>query len=390
MNNKSGQAWYVKYTVILTGLILTIFAMIMAKSLLVPLLFAFLLSILLSPICNKLEKLRIPRIFSVIVTILSSFLILGGLIFLFYNQLTSFAEDIDLIENRLQELLVSFNVFLENWLGIDTAFDVESLKQSMFDFVRANISALTTGIAGAASVLTAAFLVPIYVFLILLFRDFLNEFALKLFASDEKAERQTVSEIFGSIKSVVQYYISGVTIVILILAVLYSVILMVIGVKHALFFGVFAALLNIIPFIGPIFGSVFPILFSLLTMDSLLYPALILVSFYVVQMAEGNLLTPMIVGNQVSMNAFAAIILLFAGAQIWGLAGMILFIPLGAMAKIVFDEVDSLKPFGFLIGKIPDSTNRKEGPLAKKIKEMAKKTDGDDSHHEEGKNDEPL
>lgn len=383
MNNKTDQAWYVKYTVILTGLILTVFAMIMAKSLLVPLLFALLLSILLTPVCNKLEKYRIPRVFSVIITILSSFLILGGLIFLFYNQLTAFAEDIGLVENRLQELLVSFNAFLESWFGIDTAFDVESLKQSLFDFIRANISSLTTGIAGAASVLTAAFLVPIYVFLILLFRDFLNEFLLKLFASDQNSETQTVSDIISGIKNVVQYYISGVTIVILILAVLYSAILMIIGVKHALFFGVFAALLNIIPFIGPIFGSVFPILFSLLTMDSLLYPVLILVSFYVVQILEGNLLTPMIVGNQVSMNAFVAIILLFAGAQVWGLAGMILFIPLGAMAKIVFDEVDSLKPFGFLIGKVPDSMNWQKGPLAKKMREMTKKSDADELQEDE-------
>ena len=379
MNNKAEQAWYVKYTVILTGLVLTVFAMIVAKPLLVPLLFAILLSILLSPVCTKLENFKIPRLFSVIITILVSFLIIGGLIFLFYNQLTAFAEDIELVESRLQELLISFNAFLENWFGIDTAFDIESLKESLFAFVRANISALTTGIAGAASVLTAAFLVPIYVFLILLLRDFLHEFVLKLFASDKKPERQTVGDIIDGIKNVVQYYISGVTIVILILAVLYSAILMIIGVKHAVFFGVFAAFLNIIPFIGPIFGSVFPILFSLLTMDSLIYPLLILVSFYVVQMVEGNLLTPMIVGNQVSMNAFVAIILLFAGAQIWGLAGMILFIPLGAMAKIVFDEVDSLKPFGFLFGKVPDSMNRKKGPIAKKMSEMTKNSGGSET-----------
>lgn len=378
MYSNADQAWYVKYTVILTGLILTVFAMIVAKPLLVPLLFAILLSILLSPVCTKLENFKIPRLFSVIITILAGFLIIGGLIFLFYNQLTAFADDIDLVENRLQELLISFNAFLENWFGIDTAFDVESLKQSLFAFIRGNVSALTTGIAGAASVLTAAFLVPIYVFLILLYRDFLHEFVLKLFASVEKSERQTVGNIISGIKNVVQYYISGVTIVILILAVLYSAILMIIGVKHALFFGVFAAFLNIIPFIGPIFGSVFPILFSLLTMDSLIYPFLILVSFYVVQMVEGNLLTPMIVGKQVSMNALVAIILLFAGAQIWGLAGMILFIPLGAMAKIVFDEVDSLKPFGFLIGQVPDSMNRKKGPIAKKMREMTKKSSGNE------------
>src|SRR6056297_1409196 len=132
MNNKAEQAWYVKYTVILTGLVLTVFAMIIAKPLLVPLLFAILLSILLSPVCTKLENFKIPRLFSVIITILVSFLIIGGLIFLFYNQLTAFAEDIELVESRLQELLISFNAFLENWFGIDTAFDIESLKESLF------------------------------------------------------------------------------------------------------------------------------------------------------------------------------------------------------------------------------------------------------------------
>lgn len=374
------QAWYVKYTVTLTGLILTVFVMIMAKSILIPLLFALLLSILLSPVCTKLESFKIPRVFSVIITILISFLMLGGLIFLFYSQLTAFAEDIDLVEKRIRELIAGFNSFLDTWFGMSTIIEVESLEQSLFDVLRSNISALTSGIAGAASILTATFLVPIYVFLILLFRDFLNEFILKIFASNDKSDRQSIRDIIGKIKNVVQYYISGVTIVILILAVLNSAILMIIGIKHAIFFGVFAALLNIIPFLGPIIGSIFPILFSLLTMDSLIYPVLILFSFYVIQMIEGNLLTPMIVGSQVSMNALVAIILLFTGAQIWGLAGMILFIPLGAMAKVIFDEIDSLKPFGFLMGKVPDSLNKKRGPIAKKIRNITQKSATEDEN----------
>jgi predicted PurR-regulated permease PerM len=366
------KKWYIDYTYILAGLILTIYAMIVAKTILLPLLFAIFFSILLSPFCGWLENYKVPRILAALIAILTGFLVLAGLGFLFYTQLSAFVDDIDMVQRRLEELIEGAESFLIAWFGIDEFVELGSIEDALVEFIRENTAALTRGIAGAAAVITATFLVPIYMFLLLIFRDFLQEFLLQVFGRKDQHRLQKVKTIIEKVKLVVQHYITGIIIVIAILAVINSTMLLLVGVDHAIFFGVFAAMLNVIPFIGPIFGSILPVLYAILTMDSLIYPAIILVSFYIIQLFESNLFTPVIVGSQVSLNALVTLLLLFIGAQIWGLAGMILFIPMGAILKVVFDEIEAMKPYGFIMGRVPSEMHTRKGPLARKISEISK------------------
>lgn len=363
--------WYVKYTIILIGAILTVFAMIEANSILQPLLFAFFFSILLSPVCSRLERYKVPRPVAAFIAIFLGVLVLLGVGFFLYTQLTAFAGDIDIFRQRFDEILESTQAFLSTRFGIDEFIDLDQVRASVLSFFSENTDTLLRRVADAASLFTSVFLVPVFMFLILIFRDFLKEFVLKAFGQKSVKDYKKVETIINKVKVVVQGYIAGILIVIFILAVLNSIMLLIIGVEHALFFGVFAAMLNVIPFIGPMIGSILPVLYALFTMDSLFYPLIILFGFYVIQLFESNLFTPVIVGSKVSMNALAALLLLFIGAQIWGLVGMILFIPLGAMMKVVFDEVDSLKPYGFVMGKVPKEPSR-EGKLAKKISDISK------------------
>ncbi|MDX1590703.1 MAG: AI-2E family transporter [Balneolaceae bacterium] len=365
--------WYVKYTYGLAGLILTIYSMIMAKSILLPILFALFLSILIAPISSALEKRGIPRFLSAFIAILAGILVLLLIGFFFYKQMTAFAADADMFTERLQELLSSVESLIASTFSINTELNLDMLVSATVQYVRENASSLTRGISEAASLVTAVFLVPVYMFLILILRDLLINFLEQAFAGGNPERKRKVHRIIQKVKTLVQKYITGVLTVIVILAILYSTMLMIIGLEHAIFFGVFAATLNIIPFIGPLMGSILPILYSIITMDSFIFPLIILGGFYVVQILEGNLFTPLIVGSQVSMNALATLVLLFVGAQIWGLAGMILFIPLGAIFKIICDEVDSLKPYGYLLGSDNTHKTGKKRGLSKKIHDLSQK-----------------
>ncbi len=367
------QQWYVRYTFILAAIVLTVYVMIVAKQILVPLLFAIFLSVLLSPVCNRLERIRVPRFLAALIAILAAVGILSVLLFFLYNQLSAFTQDIDLIQQRIEELIEDMEGFLATWFAMDQFIEFDTIEDAVVDFIRENTAALTRGLAGAATLITGLFLVPIYMFLLLIFRDFLQEFLLQAFGGKSDERLHKVKTIIGRVKGVVQYYISGILIVIAILAVINSTMLWIVGVNHAIFFGTFAAMLNVIPFLGPIFGSILPALYALLTMDSLIYPVIILAAFYVIQLFESNLFTPVIVGGKVSLNALVSLLLLFIGAQIWGLAGMILFIPLGAMLKVVFDEIESLKPYGFLMGRVPAVMQSRRGPLAKRIQKISEK-----------------
>ncbi len=367
------QKWYVKYTYFLAALILTVYAMIMAKTILLPLLFALFFSILLSPICRWLENYKVPRILSSLAAIIVGLLFLAGIGFFFYNQMAAFARDADMFVERLEELIESFDVFLATWFGVEGEINLDRVVSEIIDFIRENTASLTRGITGAASTITAVFLVPVYMYLILLFRDLLKTFVLKAFGKGISGNEEKVRVIINKVKTLVQRYIAGLLMVIAILAVLNSIMLTVIGVDHAIFFGVFAAMLNVIPFVGPIMGSILPILYSLITMDSLIYPLIILLGFYIIQLFESNLFTPTIVGSQVSMNALATLLLIFIGAQIWGLAGMILFIPLGAIIKVICDEVDSLNHFGYLLGRETGDKSEERSAIAKKVSELRRK-----------------
>lgn len=368
----SETKWYVKYVYGLAAAVLTVYVMVVAKSVIVPLTFSIFFAILLLPVSQWIERYKIPRVFSSFSAILFGIVLSSGILFFFYSQMTNFAQDADMFVERLNEMLASANQFLGNYFAIET-IRLDQVAQTLINFIRENVGSITQQIGGAASTLTSLLLVPIFVFLILLLRDILKNFLLKTFGQGDSGQEKQVKTIILNVKTTVQNYITGVLIVMGILAVLYSILLTVIGVDHAIFFGVFAGMMNVIPFIGPLFGSILPILYALITMDSLFYPLIILLGSYVIQLFEGNLITPMIVGSQVSMNALVTLLFLVVGAQVWGLAGMILFIPMGAILKVICDEVDQLNHYGYVMGRITEDKSEERSILAKKVREFSKK-----------------
>lgn len=368
----SETKWYVKYVYGLAAAVLTVYVMVVAKPVIVPLLFSIFFAILLLPVSQWLERFKIPRVLSSFGAILFGIILFSSILFFFYSQMNDFAQDADMFVERLNEMLASVNQFLGDYFAIET-IRLDQIADTLINFVRDNVGSITQQIGGAASTLTSVLLVPIFVFLMLLIRDILKNFLMKAFGQGDSNQEKKVTTITANVKSTIQNYLTGVLIVIGILSVLYSILLTVIGVDHAIFFGVFAGMMNIIPFIGPLMGSIIPILYALITMDSLLYPLIILLGFYVIQLFEGNLITPVIVGSQVSMNALVTLLLLVVGAQIWGLAGMILFIPIGAIVKVICDEIDELNHYGYVMGRTTEDKSEELSILAKKVRQLSKK-----------------
>ncbi len=358
-------AFYVKFVIILLGLILIVVIMREAKSILVPLLISGLLAILVSPLTSWLEKWRFPKALATGISLILLLAVLGGMVFFFYNQIIRFTNDFGMLENRMRHYFDLLNSFLENNIEGAVPLSADNIQDTIFSYLYSNASSLTQGLMATASTLTVVFLMPVYIFLFLYFRRFLIEFLLMSF--DERFKPK-VQKVIHKVKLVVQNYITGMFWVICILAVLNSIALYSLGIKHAFLFAAFAALLNVIPFLGPFIGAILPITYALLTKDSLWYTFGVFLAFYVIQLMESNLFTPKIVGGKVSMNPLMTIIALFVGNFIWGLAGMILFIPGMAILKVIFDEVEGMEAYGFLLGDTGASqkkTNR--GSLKEQI-----------------------
>lgn len=340
---------YFKYTVILLGLLLLVWFLQTFKSILMPLAFGILFSLLLLPLTRDLEKWRIPRALAIFFSIIIVVVVLGLVIWFLTSQLVSLTSELDAISKNIDVLVERVQQFLFDQFGIQPSERgdlmrnaIGNLRELATSFVGSTISMTT----GALTVLT---IVPIFVFCFLYYRDHLQQFMFKFVAKDR---RSGMIQTITNIQVVVQSYISGLMIVIVIVSLLNSAGLLLLGVEYAIFFGVFASILTVIPYIGILIGAMLPALFTLAATGNLFDALLVVMVFSFVQFLEGNFITPFVVGSKVSINPFAAILALLIGGEIWGAAGMIISIPAIATIKILFDAYPPLEPFGFLLADL--------------------------------------
>jgi predicted PurR-regulated permease PerM len=171
-------------------------------------------------------------------------------------------------------------------------------------------------------------------------------------------------------------YLNGLIKVILIVGILNTIGLLILGIDNAVFFGFFAAILILVPYIGVLIGALLPAILALATKDSAWYAFGVIAIFGFIQFIEGNFITPKITGSKVSINAFIALSSLILFAMLWGIAGMILALPITATLKVIFDNTPGYEAYGFLIGEPVDkqleSTRRFRLKKWKKIRKKKK------------------
>jgi predicted PurR-regulated permease PerM len=321
--------------------------MYFAAGILIPIAFGALFALLLYPLCKFFEDNGFHRIFAITLTLLVVILFITGLVVLLSRQIAGFIEVLPNIADRIERKLEDLQWFL--FKNFNIQFDAKDglLKSSASKFMDSGVVLLQGTISTFGVIFNILGLVPVYVFLLLLYRTSFRDFI--LFVSPVERHR-TLSRVIQQIQRVVQNYVIGLFTVMAIIAVMNSAALFIIGVDYAIFFGFFAAFLMIIPYIGLIIGSLLPAVFCLLTHDSPWDAVAVIGAMGFIQFLEGNFITPRITGNKVQVNALAAIIALVVGGALWGTAGLIIFMPFVAILKVIFDNVDFLKPYGVLLG----------------------------------------
>lgn len=348
--------FYAKAALVLIAIYLLIAGIIIIRSLLVPMALAALITTLLLPLSNFFEKKGVSRFFSSLMSVVLAIVVLIAIVFFIYSQMLGFIKDLPEIGNKLSASFSSLEAFVNQKTPLEVNLQIESLKKTGIDFIQNNTKSLTQFLLTIVGGIFIFFLLPVYTFMFLFYRDFLLEFVIKLF---EKNKSDYVRKMIMKIQIVSQKYVNGLFIVACILSVINAIVLSILGIEHALFFAVFAGFLNVIPYLGPMIGSLLPITFAFVTKDPVWYSFAIMVYFYIIQSLETYFITPAVVGKNVNINPLVIIIALIVGYSIWGIVGMVLVIPTVAILKIVFDEIEQLQPFGFLIGGVPKVTSNK-------------------------------
>lgn len=336
---------YVKAVYVLLLIALIIFALIAGRSILLPLVLSSYIAMLLTPFCNWMESYRLPRVLSSFIALLTSLLFIGALIFFIITQLAKFGNDLDNIGDSINTYMIQLDSIIVEKTGIETQLDRGLDKELLMNILQDNNGDITTILLGTVGSLTNIILLPIFLFFLLLYRERITIFILKLFRSHKKDELMVK---IVELRCIIKSYIIGMLKVMAVLAVLNTTALLIIGVKHAVFFGCLAAMLNIIPFVGPFIAATLPILYSIFTMDGLIYPLAILVTFTVIQTFETHVFTPNLVGRNVNLNPLVIILGLLIGFSIWGPVGMILIVPTLAIVSQIFKLSPDTKPYTYL------------------------------------------
>ena len=347
---------YLKALAVLALLTVVIFVLIVGKSILIPLAMGAFFAALFTPLCLYLEKIKFSRILSCIVSLLCMIGLVFGLLSFIVSNLISFSKDFANVSIRISSLIEQVDQFTSTKLGFQQKLADELDPNALLALVNENSGSISKFAINAIGSLSSLVLIPVFMFFFLLYRDHLVQVIISMY---QDTEPELVKTQIIRLRKVVLNYISGVGKVMVILALLNITAYTLIGVDHAIFFGLIGAILNIIPYVGPFIGALLPMSYAFLTMNNLLSPLLILGAYQAIQLLEGNILTPKIVGSQVNLNAFITFLGLLLGASIWGVAGMILIIPMLAILREIFDLSSSTKPFALLLGEEPKTIKSK-------------------------------
>jgi predicted PurR-regulated permease PerM len=346
MNTLQRFPFYVKASLLLTGLYVFISMLSIARDIILPLIYATILAILVSPVINFLVKKKINRVIAIASVLIIAILIVAVFITLLISQVSRLSEALPQLTEKFQELLGQTVTWASGYFNISeqkiNAW-VSSSKAWLINSSSANIGITLTSIGG---VLVAAFLIPVYIFMILFYQPHLVSFIRKLFGT---SNNNKVSEVFSESKTIIQSYLVGLFAELIIVAVLNSVGLVILGIDYAILLGIIGALLNIIPYIGGIIAVALFMVIALVT-KSPVYVLYVFILYTVIQFIDNNYIVPKIIGSKVKLNALVSLIGVIAGAALWGISGMFLSIPLIAIFKVVFDRIEALKPWGFMLG----------------------------------------
>jgi predicted PurR-regulated permease PerM len=348
--------------VMVIGLIIG-YILVIAKEILMPLTFAILFSFMLKPLCDLFEKWTKHRVFSIFLTFLVVTIPVIGILMLFSFQSVDVFQDIPAISEKVEAGINKIFRWSNRTFGLSKTEGKEWLSENSPSVVQAPIAFIAKGLSSSTALIANLGLIGLYTFFFLLYRTSVKYFLLIQF--DEKI-RHRIRDLFRNIQKVGRQYLFGLSAVILILGFANSIGLMLIGIDYAFFWGFLGAFLAIIPYIGTFIGGLLPFTYALATTDSLWQPASIILLYGVIQAVEGNLITPNVVGNSVKINPFAALFSLIIGGSIWGLGGLILALPVVAIHKVIFSQIDALKPLSLLLS---DDVYERKGEFFEKYDE---------------------
>lgn len=326
--------------------------------LLIPVCYGLLIAMVLYPVCKWLERHHWPRSAAIAAGLLIVIIIFLIIISLLGIEINVLRHELPQLLNKTKPSLLQLQHWMESSLGISVTAQNKWWQQLLQNFTNNTGSILQSTVSATAGGLFTVFLTPVYAALFLYNREVFIQFLTKLTGSKYRQQLQAILT-----ETILTYFhfIKGMLLVYLIVGVLNSIGLLALGIPHAILFGMLTAIMTIIPYVGIFISALLPISIAWITKDSLWYPIGVVAVFTFVQYLEANIIFPKVVATQLKVSTWATLIAIVAGGIIWGVSGMILFIPFIGILKIVTEHIPEWEAFTILLGRTTTKKDKNNG-----------------------------
>lgn len=345
MTHENELPLYIRLSQLFLGIVALFYVLYIGQEIIVPILFALIIAILLNPLVNLLNR-KINRIVSITIAVTLATILTFGLLFFIGSQATMFSDSWPQLKIKFTEIIAQSIQWFASTFNISTSQIDTWIATTKAEGLSNTTSVIGQTLSTLGGIFVIIFLIPVYIFLFLLYKPLLLNFIAKLFTP---GKHEAVVDVLNETKLLIQHYLVGLMLEFLMVSALNTIVLLLLGIEYALLIGVVGGLLNIIPYIGGVVAIAIPMLLAIATKEPI-YAIYVLGGYTLVQLIDNNIINPMVVAAKVQINALVSIIVVLIGGALWGVSGMFLSLPVTAIIKVIFDKIKPLEPFGYLLG----------------------------------------
>jgi predicted PurR-regulated permease PerM len=341
------------------------------REVITPIVMAFFLALMLLPVLRFLRRKKVPEGLAIFLSIVFLGIIIGLVVWFFSSQISGLVSDFPQIKHNVKLHLTSLSHWIDSKWGFSTDRQVKLINEQndkLFNMAGGMLGGAASSVTGT---LIFIGLLPIYIFLLLFYKNLLLRFVFLWFPHKSQPK---VEEVIRETEIIIKSYLIGLLIQITYITILLGGILLVIGIKHAILIGAIFAILNLIPYVGALVGNIIGVLLTLSSSQQLWPIFAVLLTIAFVQFLDNNILMPRIVGSKVKINALATIVGVIIAGALAGVSGMFLSLPVIAVLKIIFDRTENLTQWGVLLGDERPTRSPMEFPVfRRKSRKVQKK-----------------
>jgi predicted PurR-regulated permease PerM len=344
---KSDQVSAAAQTVVAVGVVLVL--CYVAKLVLITLLVSILLAFLLEPLVEGLRRVHLPRSVGSFVAVLVMLAVLYGLTYLFYNRAAAFISELPKYSGNIRQAMARFRESTKSLerttqtvLATDPKANTLQVEQK-FNWAEV----LTRSAASVWDFVLVVSFIPFLVYFMLSWHHHVRAATVMLFHLEN---RDLAYKTLGRVAAMIRSFIVGNLLIGLLMAVVSMGIFAAVGLPYPYFLGMISGFLSLVPYLGVILAVLPPVFAGLgaLTGGQLLAVCLGVTALHVFGI---NVLYPKILGRRLQLNPLVVTIALLVWGWIWGGLGLILAVPITGAMKIIFDHVESLRPYGAWMGE---------------------------------------